>query len=287
MRNILILILSLTFSMMEAQELVRIPVIGIVQDLENDSLLCNSGYQYLVESISKVISPRSVSERQFKENLKKIKQLKINLYAFNLFMPGDLKLVGPSINEDSVLAYSQRVFQRCKEADVKMIIWGSGGARRISDGFDPVKAKNQFVTIARKVSILAKKYKITLALENLNSTETNFINTVAEALAIVRTVDHPNFRLCADIYHMLKEAEGADIIEKAGGYLVHCDIAEKENRNPPGELGQDFRPYLIALKKIKYAGKIIIESRWTTLAEQSKPAYSYLQKQIDEVYKTK
>lgn len=68
--------------------------------------------------------------------------------------------------------------------------------------------------------------------------------------------------LCADIYHMLKEAEGVDIIEKAGGYLVHCDIAEKENRNPPGELGQDFRPYLIALKKIKYAGKIIIESMW-------------------------
>ena len=38
-----------------------------------------------------------------------------------------------------------------------------------ADGFDPIKAKNQFVTIARKISILAKNYNITLALENLNS----------------------------------------------------------------------------------------------------------------------
>jgi sugar phosphate isomerase/epimerase len=123
-----------------------------------------------------------------------------------------------------------------------------------------------------------------LALENLNSTETNFITTAAEALAMVKRVDHPNFRLCIDIYHMLKENESPDVIEAASKYVVHCDIAEKLNRTPPGVAKEDFRPYLKALKKIKYTGKIVIEGRWENLATQALPAYQYLQQQIDEVY---
>ena len=57
------------------------------------------------------------------------------------------------------------------------------------------------------MAAVAAKYDVILALENLNSTECNFINTLSEALAVVKAVDHPNFRLCVDIYHMLKENE--------------------------------------------------------------------------------
>jgi hydroxypyruvate isomerase len=75
-----------------------------------------------------------------------------------------------------------------------MIIWGSGGSRRLPDGVDHTKATEQFVSIAQKVAELAKKYSITLVLENLNSTETNFITTAHEAYLIVKKVDHPNFQ---------------------------------------------------------------------------------------------
>jgi sugar phosphate isomerase/epimerase len=260
------------------------PGIGIAQGLEHDSLLYVAGYRHIVESINKLISPRNVSEEQFTQNVATLRKLKTKVYAVNLFIPGDLKLVGPQVNEQTILTYVEQVLLRCKQAEIKMVVWGSGGARRIPDGFDLEKAKEQFAFIAQKIAVIAKKHNVMLALENLNSTETNFITTAAEALAMVKRVNHPNFRLCVDIYHMLKENETPEVIEAAGRYVVHCDIAEKENRTPPGVMGEDFRPYLKALKKIKYNGKIVIEGRWENVATQASPAYQYLQQQIDEVY---
>lgn len=278
MKKILVLI-SFVFSIAVAQ---KQPEMGIAQSLDNDSLLYASGYRYVVENVQNLLSPIKVSDEQFEKNLTRIKKAKVKIYALNVFIPGELKLVGPDVDEMKILLYCERVFQRCQAADVRMIVWGSGGARRIPDGFDRAKAKEQFITIAKKIAAMAAQYKVTLALENLNSTETNFINTVEEALVIVKAVDYPNFKLCADIYHMLRENEGPVIIEQAGKNLIHCDIAEKNNRSAP--TSEDFTPYLQALKKINYKGKIIIESRWENLEKQAAASYQFLQKQIELIY---
>lgn len=261
------------------------PEIGIVESLANDSLLYANGYLHLVESIGKIFSPGRVSDQQFDDNLKLIKRLKLSLYAMNIFIPGELKVVGPHVDEAVIIAYAEGVFKRCQLANVSLVVWGSGGSRRIPEGFDVDEAGKQFIMIARKVADVAQRYQITLALENLNRTETNFITSVEEALNVVKRVNHPNFRLCADIYHMLKEKEPVAVIENTKDYLVHCDLAERENRTPPGVQGDDFRAYLNALKKIKFTGKIMLECRWDNLAIQAGPARVYLQKQIDEVWK--
>jgi sugar phosphate isomerase/epimerase len=261
------------------------PEIGVVQDYENDSILKTQGYQYLVESTQKLFSPKKVSEEKFQEHLEKLKNLKLQLYATNLFIPSDLKVVGPEIDEESVLAYVDVVFQRGKQAGINMIIWGSGGSRQVPEGFDHQKAKEQFVYMAKKVAAIAKKHDIVLALESLNSTEGNFINTVEEALDVVKKVDHKNLRLCADIYHMLKEGESPEIIKQTKNYLVYCEIAEKEGRTPPGINGENFKPYFTALKDIGYEGKVIIECRWDNIESQGADAYQYLREQIKEVYK--
>jgi sugar phosphate isomerase/epimerase len=267
-----------------AQKKSKKPEIGIVQDYENDSLLAASGYHYLVESAAKCFYPSKVSDKQFHNTIEVFQKLKLTLYAVNIFIPGHLKLVGPDVNEGAILSHARTVLRRCRDAGVKMVIWGSGGARRVPEGFESAKAKDQFITIARKVSAIAKEYNVVVALENLNQTETNFINTLAEADDVVVKVDHPNFMLCADIYHMLMEGEPATAIEQIRSKLIHCDIAEKANRAPPGVKGDDFRPYLRALKKVGYKGKIILECRWENLETQALTARMNLQKQIDEVY---
>ena len=288
MKNIFLLILvcfGASVTSLPAQKKTAAPDIGVVQDLENDSLLHAYGYRYLVESTSKLFSPKKVSDQQFEAVLQSIKKLQTPLYGTNIFIPGELKVVGPVIDEKAVLSYVEVVFKRGHAAGIKLITWGSGGSRGVPEGFDRAKAKEQFVSIAGKIAALAKNYSITLALENLNSTECNFINTVVEAYDIVKAVDHENFRLCVDIYHMLKEGESAAVIEKTKKYLVYCEIAERENRTPPGVRGDDFKPYLQALKKIGYQGKIVIECRWDDIRTQGASAYRYLHEQIMEVYK--
>lgn len=267
-----------------AQKKIKTPGIGVVQNIENDSLLYNIGYRSIVESVGQLISPRAISEEQFQANLLKIKDLQTPLYAFNIFIPGELKVVGPDVNEQAVLTYVDSVFQRAAQAKVNRIIWGSGGSRRVPDGFDHAKAKEQFVSIAGKIADLARRYDIILALENLNSTETNFITTVEDALSIVKRVNHKNLRLCVDIYHMLKEGESPEIIEKTKGFVIYCEVAEKEGRTPPGVQGEDFKPYFSVLKKIGYSNMIMIECRWDNVKKEAEPAFAYLRKQIDDVY---
>jgi sugar phosphate isomerase/epimerase len=260
------------------------PAIGIVQNIENDSLLQRYGYRYLVESVGKLISPKTVTDEQFQSNVLKIKKLRVPMYAFNIFIPGELKIVGPDVNEAALLTYVDKVFQRCQTSGVNRIIWGSGGSRRVPEGFDRTKAKEQFVSMAKKIADKASRYNIMLALENLNSTETNFITTVEEALDIVKKVDRKNLRLCVDIYHMLKEGEPPSSILKTKGYVIYCEVAEKEGRTPPGVQGDDFRPYFSALKQVGYNDKIMIECRWENVATQGEMAFQKLRTQIRDVY---
>ena len=279
----LLCFLTLQVKFTEAQNAIG-PAIGIVQNIENDSLLQRYGYRYLVESVGKLISPRTVTDEQFQSNVLKIKNLRVPMYAFNIFIPEELKIVGPDVNEAALLTYVDKVFQRCQAAGVNRIIWGSGGSRRVPEGFDRTKAKEQFVSMAKKIADKASRYNITLALENLNSTETNFITTVEEALDIVKKVDHKNLRLCVDIYHMLKEGEAPASILKTKGYVIYCEVAEKEGRTPPGVQGDDFRPYFSALKQVGYNDKIMIECRWENVAAQGEIAFQKLQTQIQDVY---
>jgi sugar phosphate isomerase/epimerase len=260
------------------------PKIGIATQLNYDSTLARSGYAFIVETVGNTVSPK-INDADFEERLTVLKNLKTPVYALNIFIPGELKLVGPEINETALLTHTQKVFERSKHAGIKLIVWGSGGARRVPEGYSKTKATQEFVNIARKVSEQAAQYDITLALENLNTQETNFINTVAEALQIVKQVNHKNFRLCADIYHMLRENEPASVLLQTKGYLVHCDVAEKENRTPPGTAGDDFTPYLKALKQIEYAGAIVLECRWSNLTAEADAARLSLQQQINSVWK--
>ena len=268
-----------------AQKTLLKPTIGISESFDNDSIVTAAGYSCIIESIGRRISPRVVNEQEFLKNATVFKNLKTPVHAVNLFIPGDLKLVGPAVDEKAILEYVETVMKRLTQTNTRMIVWGSGGARRVPEGFDKKVATQQFINIAKKVAAVAQKYQIVIALENLNSTETNFINTVKEALYIVKKVNHPNLRLNVDIYHMLKEGEAPAIIAKTKKYLVHVEIAEKDSRTAPGVAGTDFRPYLRELQKVRYHNKIVIEGNWKNLAEIAAPSFQYLQSQIDEVYR--
>jgi sugar phosphate isomerase/epimerase len=191
--------------------------------------------------------------------------------------------VGPGAKHEEILIYAETAFTRAARAEVETIVWGSGESRQIPDGFSRAKAEEQFCALAKKTAALAGRYKIIIALETLNSGETNFINTLQEGTAMVEAVGHPNFKLLADIYHLLREGEGPDAIEKYGKYIHHCHIAEKEQRTPPGTAGDDFKPFFRALKKINYRGRISIECGWKNMQGQLPAAVACLKKQIHEI----
>jgi sugar phosphate isomerase/epimerase len=162
-------------------------------------------------------------------------------------------------------------------------VFGSGGARQIPDGFPKSEAEQQFVALLRKLGPLGEKHNVTITIEPLNRAECNFINSVGEAAALARACDHPRVRVLADFYHMMRDGQPPNDIAWAGALLRHVHIAEREKRTPPGVAGDDFRPYLAALKEIGYAGRISIECGWSDMAAQAADSVRYLRKQLEEV----
>jgi sugar phosphate isomerase/epimerase len=260
------------------------PDIGVIQSIKKDSVMYANGYRYIEESVNNSFSPRNVSEAQFNENLKLYRQSRVNLYSCNVFVPGSLKLVGPAVNEPAVLGYVDTVLRRCREAGVQIVVLGSGEARRIPAGYDSVKASQEFIVLVRKMADLASAYGITVAIENLNHKETNFVLSVGQAIDIVKAVNRPSFRLTVDIYHMLVEDEPAEVIEQSAGILAHCHIAEETDRAYPGKAGVDFRPYFKAMKSAGYRGKIMIECRWLDFDKEAGGALQYLKQQLEEAW---
>lgn len=260
-----------------------IPQLGIVSRLEQDSLVYESGFRVIGESVGRMLSP-SLTEEQFQQNIERIKNAKCKIYLCNIFFPGTIKIAGPEVDEKRVLSYADTVLSRAKQAGIPLIVLGSGGSRRIPDGYDKEKAKTDFIRLCKKLAAVAGKYEVKIALESLQSSETNFLNTVKEAAEIVRGVNHQNFKLNADIFHMMRESEPPQSIIEAADVLGHCEIAEKQARSMPGVQGDDFRPYLSALRRANYGGYIFIEANSNNLVNDIPLSFKYLSKQLEEVY---
>ncbi len=239
------------------------------------------GYRYVEESVSRFLMPTK-SEEEFNKLLEEAANSPLPVKACNGFIPGNLKSVGAEALHEEILQFAETAFRRAQRAGVEFIVFGSGGSRSIPDGFSREKARIQFIELGQKMAPIAQAYNVTIVLEPLNTTECNFINSVEEGGEIVKDINHPNFRLLADLYHMkMDDEEGAESIVKYGKLIKHIHIAEKQDRAVPGTYNEDFRPYFNALKKIGYKGKISIEARWKDFDSQIPVAIKTINTQIN------
>jgi sugar phosphate isomerase/epimerase len=258
------------------------PRIGVCTSVKNAELLRQSGADYIEAGVRSFLIPDK-PEAEFAENLKAAQAGGLPILAANGFLPGSLKCVGPNANHEGVLEFAESAFKRARQVGIKTIVFGSSGARSIPDGFDRGVAELQFVALLGKMAPLAQAHNVVVAIEPLNRGETNFINTLPDGARLVEPVNHPNIRLLADIYHMLRMDEPPQNIRDVGHLLVHVHIAEKEKRTPPGVAGDDFTGYFQALKDVGYCGPVSIECGWKEMPEQLPAAIKTLRRQMAKV----
>jgi len=258
------------------------PKLGVCSSLKNAEILKTAGADYIEAGVRRYLIPTE-SDENFGEKFAAFKKSALPIYSCNGFLPGSLKSTGADAVHDKILDYAEVAFRRAQQSGIKIIVFGSGGSRKIPEGFDASRARKQFVSLLKRMGPIAKKYDVTVVIEPLNKKECNFINTVSEGTDIVRQVRHGNIKVLADFYHMMCEDEGPESILKAGKDLRHCHIAELRGRTPPGVNGEDFTGYFQALKTIGYKGRISIECRWKDLNEQAPKAIETLKEQLNQV----
>lgn len=238
------------------------------------------GLDYVEASVEDALCPR-LNDAAFTKRLAVVKAMPLPVEVVNMLMPGDMKTTGPAVNVQTLDAYMSIVVSRAAKMGVKVIVFASGGSRRVPDGFDSRRAANQIAVILQRWGMRASPHQIVIALEPLNKAECNIINTLDEAADTVRRDNSPNVRIMADTYHMAKDGESPEAIKRARGLLAHAHCSEADGHGPLGTRGENHRPYFRAMKDIGYNARLSIEARWENFERQLPAAIAELRKQWD------
>lgn len=156
-------------------------------------------------------------------------------------------------------AYLSKLIDFCGDLGGPAMILGSPFQRDAREGWTVEDAKGRLAEGLAELAPKAAARGVTLLMEAVPRTETNVVNTLAEAADIVRRVNHPAVQTMFDTHNTADETEPmAALLAKHYPMIRHVHVNEMDGRHPgTGEI--DFAPILKALLDKKYPGWVSLE----------------------------
>ena len=231
--------------------------IGICTGEEHVAAAAEAGFAY-VELTVGVLRPAE-GEAAFQAVAARLAALPLPAEAFNCFLPAELRVTGPEVDLTAVGAYMDTALRRVAAVGGKIVVFGSGGARRAPEGFPLERARAQFVEAARLAGETAARYGVTIVLEPLVARMCNILNRVDEGAAYVRAVAHPRVRLLTDLYHFAEGGEPLAHLEQNAPLFAHVHLATPSLPETAPGTAYDFIGFLAALRAGGYDGRISVE----------------------------
>jgi D-psicose/D-tagatose/L-ribulose 3-epimerase len=254
--------------------------VGYCTGLKNLEAAKAAGFEYVELSTTEIAA---LSDADFEAAAARIKAIGIATPAANLFLPGTLKVTGPQIDQEAQMAHVRKAFTRLARLGTEVVVFGSGGARRVPDGFSKEEAFKQLVDFGKRAAREARANGITIAVEPLRKQESNIINSAAEGLDLVNAINDPNFQLMIDFYHLASEQEDPAIVLRAKDHIRHLHVANPTGRVFPQKWEEfDYAPFFANLRAIGYDKRISVEASTTDLAAQSPAAIALLHKAFEK-----
>ena len=187
------------------------------------------------------------------------------------------------------LADADETKRKEAQAFVRTIIDAAGGLGamaiigsmqgRSSETVDQETAQKYLADALEDGGAHAAQYKVPLIYEPLNRYETNQCCTVAEGVALLRSLSTNNVRLLCDLFHMnIEESDVALALKEGGDHVGHIHFVDS-NRRPVGCGHMSYGPIIEALRSIGYDGYLCAEAfPWPDpheAARQTMRAYRY------------
>jgi sugar phosphate isomerase/epimerase len=254
---------------------------GVCAGRQQMAPLGDAMIDYLEENVQRFLCPER-PEEEFAAHLDETRTLPAPVEAANVFIPADLPLVASatqSVGMPRLERYVRTALRRAETAGIRVIVFGSGKARACPPDLDLGAGLRQIGEHLTRWGGWAAEHGVTIVIEPLRREETNVLNTVAESAALVEQLNLPAIRLLADTYHMACNGEAPEDLRALAPLLAHVHVAEHRDRAAPGTHGEDFRPYLTALRRGGYDARISIECTWQDLAAQVAGALAAVREQ--------
>lgn len=151
-------------------------------------------------------------------------------------------------------------------------LYSAVGKTRLVSADQKARERAWCIEHLREVGKVAGDAGVTLGIEPLNRFETDMINLVEQAIALIHDVGHPAYRVHLDTFHAnIEEKSIPDAIRMAGNLLGHFHACEND-RGTPGTGHIDWPGIRDALRDIDYDGPVVIESFTPGAVEIAKAA---------------
>jgi len=147
----------------------------------------------------------------------------------------------------------------CHDLGGESIIVGSPKQRNILGDVDPEQGWAWATEVFRKPVKRAADCGVTICFEPLAPSETNFVNTAAEAIRFVKQLESPAFKIILDVKAMCSEEKTIPQIIRESWPEFGYFHANDENLKGPGFGDVDFEPIAAALREVGYDGYVSVE----------------------------
>ncbi|MBI4240310.1 MAG: sugar phosphate isomerase/epimerase [Candidatus Rokubacteria bacterium] len=179
-----------------------------------------------------------------------------------LVTPKGLSITSPDrAVRDRTVEVMRRLIGLGADLGGKVLVHGSPAQRQVEAGDVQgawARARDSFAAIVADVEATGVLYCI----EPLARQATNFINTVAEAVELVKAIGSPGFRTMIDTgaAGLTEDIPIADLLDRwlPTGMIGHIQVSDT-NRRGPGQGDNKFAPVFAALVRHGYAGAVSVE----------------------------
>ncbi len=192
-------------------------------------------------------------------------------YATNLFFAGGMRLCGEEKTPHR--EYAEHVISGAADVDVRVMVVGSGAARRSGTGVTREEAESAFLRVCEELSEIAEGHGIAIAPESLNRSETDVGNDLA---ALATELQLLGVGFTADSYHVISEwvfdgNEGPVTLdhwrEQIPHLPVHVHIGDRPRLSPqPND--PELMGFVKRLSELGYDGAVSLECKlrdnWTS-----------------------
>ncbi len=150
----------------------------------------------------------------------------------------------------------------CAELGGRYLVHGSPAQRRIPPDTSAAEARARAMDALATAAEAAAKAGVVYCIEPLARNETDLVNTVAEAAAMVREIGHPALRTMIDT-SAAAQTESVPVAELVrawmpSGLIAHVQVNDR-NRKGPGQGDDRFAPVFAALRDTGYDADVGVE----------------------------
>ncbi|MBX9580051.1 MAG: sugar phosphate isomerase/epimerase [Gemmataceae bacterium] len=179
-----------------------------------------------------------------------------------LFGRPELTIFDSAETRCETLVYLRSIVRLCSRLGTRALVFGSPRNRRIGST-PPTEARAIAADFFGQLADAAADAGTTIMLEaNPPEYGADFITTAAEAIELVRELNHPAFRLHLDTACMTLAGDPVRETFDAGFGLVHHFHVSEPSLAPPGASGRvDHAAFAAELAGRGYAGWVSLETR--------------------------